>query len=169
MSSVVQELSREGEATKALLENIRDILADDEEAKADFIEGETNLRQVLERAVCRLGEIDAMRDSIKSYTSEMDARAKRLSAQAEHIRTAIIAAMSAAEVRKVELPVATLSLGASPAKVVVISEADIPAQYWKRGDPTLDKRALLSDLKDKVKVPGAELSNGGEQLMVRRS
>jgi hypothetical protein len=33
----------------------------------------------------------------------------------------------------------------------------IPAEYWKRGDPALQKRPLLADLKAGIAIPGARI------------
>jgi hypothetical protein len=46
----------------------------------------------------------------------------------------------------------------------------VPAGFWRRGDPKLDKKALLDALKALPKgehIPGAELSNGGATIQIR--
>lgn len=168
MSDIRRTLKEESEAAKSLLLNLRDILADDEEAKADTIEGETNLLEAIQSAVARLGEIESMKDGIKVYADGLAKRKSRLEDQAEHIRAAILAAMSIAEIKKLELPIATISVAATPPKALPIMESEIPSQFWKRSDPKLDLRALLAALKEGP-VPGAELSNGGESLKIKRN
>lgn len=163
----VAELSREADAASALVEHLRTLMAADDDTIEDAIEGETNLKEALSKALARVGECEALADAIKAQADALSARKRRLEAQAETIRAAIIAALGTAGVRKLELPAATLSLTAVKPSLVVTDEAAIPTQYFKRADPTIDKRALLSSLKDGQTIPGAELSNGGETVAIR--
>ncbi len=166
MTSITKDLSIEAEAARSLLANIRDVIGDDEQAAADAIEGETNLREAISSAVDRLAEIDGMASVVRSREQSLRERRDRLERQAEHIRTAIVAAMGHAEMKKLELPQATITLKAVPAKAVAVNEADIPSEFWKRSDPKLDMRAVLAALKQGP-VPGATLSNGGETVQIR--
>jgi len=111
--------------------------------------------------------LEAHDDGLKRHAETVAARRERLRKQAEGIRTALAAAMAHSGVKKLETPLATVSLRAVAPSVVVVDEAEIPAAFWKRGDPKLDRKALLESLKDKRPVPGAQLSNGGETLAVR--
>lgn len=165
--SITQELSKEAEAAKALMANVRDVLAGDEDAIEDAIEGETNFKEACARAVARLAEIDALTDAIKAQRDSLDVRFKRLEQQGDNIRAALVAAMETAELAKLELAQATISRKAVAPKLTVTDEQAIPTHYFKRADPKLDRVALLSALKDKQIIPGAELSNGGETLAVR--
>lgn len=155
------------EAARVLLANYRDIIGDDEQAKADAVEGETNLNEAIHKGVVRLAELDAMRTGIASFLEKLKARDGRLAKQEEGLRTSIQTAMEIAERKTVETDLATLSRSPTPPKVIVVKEDEIPANYWVRGEPRLDKKALLAALKDLPKgetIPGAELSNGGESL-----
>lgn len=167
MSEVTQTLTREADAARILLLNVRDVLAGDEDAIEDAIEGETNFKEAAAKAVERLAEIDAILDAIKTQRSNLAARAERLDAQSESIRAALVSAMATADLVKLELAQATLSRKPTPPKVIVTDETAIPAAYWKRADPKLDLRSIGSDLKSGNAVPGAEMSNGGETVAVR--
>lgn len=167
MSDVGHALAREAEAARTLLLNIADVVADDEDAKQDAIEGETNFKEAATHAVARLAEIEALSDAIKAQRANLSDRLSRLEQQSENIRAAIQAAMATAELAKLELAQATITLKAVPPKAVVVSEADVPSEFWKRADPKLDLKALLAALKDKRVVPGAELSNGGQTVQFR--
>lgn len=164
---IVAELSREADAAAALIEHLRTLVAEPDEMIEDAIEGETNLKEALGKALARVSECEAMADAIKAQADALSARKRRLEAQADTIRAAILAAMSTAGLRKLELPAGTLSMKAVAPSLVITDEAAVPTQYWKRADPTLDKRALLSALKDQQTIPGAELSNGGETVTIR--
>jgi len=161
------ELNKQAEAARSLLANIRDILADDEQAIADAIEGETGLLEAIGSAVARIGEIAAIRDGIDAYAKQLKARLARLDRQEELIRTALLSAVSATGLKKIELPIATVSLKAVPPSLVVTCEADIPPEFWKPQDPKMDRKAVTDALKAKQAVPGAELSNGGETIAIK--
>lgn len=163
----INELTRAAEAAKALIINVREVLAGDDEAIEDAIEGETNFKEAAARAVARLAEIDALAEAIKTQKDNLSARARRLDVQSDTIRAALVLAMSTADLTKLELPQATLSRKPTPPSIVVTDESAVPSTWWTRPDPTLDKRALLAALKDGQTIPGAELSNGGETISIR--
>lgn len=165
--SITEKLDREAEAARSLLDNIRDVIGDDEDAAADAVEGQTGLKEAVISASERLAEIEAIVAAISLRRERLGARASRLSAQSEAIRTALSAALDYAGVKKMELPSATLSLKATPPKVIVTDEASIPTEFWKRGEPKLDRGALLKALKDEREIPGAALSNGGITIQIR--
>jgi len=169
MSDVAHAIRREtGEAT-ALIESLSSILAGDDEATAVTVEGETNLIETIERGLRRVVELDRMMDAVSRTIADLKDRGERFEKQREAQRQAIAVAMEATGQRKIELPIATLSLRNVPPKADVIDEAAIPSRFWKAQDPKLDKKALLDALKDKQDVPGAVLSNGGVSLNVRLS
>lgn len=165
--SVERKLQIETEAAKSVVGSLRDILADDDELKADTIEGETNLHEALVSALNRMAEIEAHADGIAAAIKRFKQRSDRLEAQAERIRAAITLALEMAELARIELPIATISLRKTPPKVVITSEADIPSAFFKEPAPVLDKKAILDALKASILVPGAELSNGGMSITVR--
>lgn len=162
-------MRREAEAAANLIANYRAALEDDAEAKSDLIEGETGLFEALSDAVARDAEIAALIEGLKEHKRAVDARIQRLSNQSEMIRSAVAVAMGQAELKRCETPVGTITIKALPPKAIAVDEAMIPSKYWVPQDPKLDKRSLLADLKEGVDVPGAELSNGGETIQIRRS
>lgn len=170
-AAVGHDLRRETEAAKLLLSTYRDILGDDAEARADMVEGETDLLETIRRGLVRIAELDAMCAGLKTLATQIDARKHRLDEQAKTLRSLLLVGMEAAGKRKIETDIATVSCTRVPASVVVKAEAEIPARFWKRGDPKLDKKALLDALKSAheagEKIPGAELSNGGETVSIR--
>lgn len=166
MTTLARELTIEAEAAQSLLANIRDVIGDDEQAAADAVEGETNLVEVISKAVDRITEIACMVDAIKEREKRLKERRDRLDRQAEHLRTAVSTAMAQAELKRLELPQATLAIKALPQKAIPLDEAAIPSEFWKRQDPKLDMRALLAALKEGP-VSGAALSNGGTTIQIK--
>ena len=169
MSDHIRALHDESAAAKALIESLNHLLADDEQATADAIEGETNLNEAIADAVKRLLELETLQASIAGMVDKLEARSSRFKDQHARIREAISMAMEAAGIRKAELSIATISLRPTPPKVEVTDEQSIPAVFWKTGEPRLDKRAVMDALKEKQDVPGAMLSNGGVSISVRMS
>jgi hypothetical protein len=166
MSDIAHTLSREAEAARTLLLNIKDVIGDDETASADAIEGQTNLKEACEAAAQRLVDIESLSTAIEEQAERLAARRSRLQRQSESIRAALAAALGMAEQTKIETAVATISLRSVPPKVIVTDEASIPPEYWKRGDPKLDRKSLLAALKE-GEVPGATLSNGGQTIAIK--
>lgn len=163
------DIRREAEAAKALLANIKDVIADDETALHDAIEGETGLIDAINEAVTRIIEIEALDEALAARAKRIAERRSRLDAQAERLRTSIVVAMADVDLKKIELPEATLSRKASPPKVIVTSEADLPSKYLvEKVSVAPDKRALLEALKAGEAVPGATLSNTAETLAIRQ-
>lgn len=166
--SVAFELHRETEDAKALLQTYQDILGEDAQARADLVEGETSLREVIEAAVARVAEIDGQLQGLNAMAARIKSRASRLEKQAETLRTLIGTAMEIGGMRKLDLPLGTVTSKPVPPSVRIVNEAMIPTQFWKRSAPTLDKRALLAALKEEgAQVPGAELSNGGSTIAIK--
>jgi hypothetical protein len=130
------------------------------------VEGETNLHEALAEALGRLAEIRALQEGIDTLVKSLEARSQRLGAQYASIRTAMTVAMECDEVKKLELPLGTLSLRTVAPAVEITDEAAIPAQYWKAQDPKLDKRELLKALKDDA-IPGATLTPPSTTISVR--
>lgn len=167
MMDISRELHQQGEAARNLLLNIRDVIGDDEELIATAVEGETNLTEAISSAVDRIAELNAHQEVLDLRIKALQERRDRFDVQAARIKAAIHVAMGQGELRKIELPQATISLRAVPPKAEIIDEAEIPSKFWKEQDPKLDRKAVLDALKAKETVPGAQLSNGGETISIR--
>jgi hypothetical protein len=169
MRDLKRTLKDEGAAAQALLASIRAAIGDDDQATLDAIEGETALLEAVDASLNRLAEIETLRDSIGELITSYRERSDRLDNQAEQIRAALCMAMSMAGVKKLERPAGTLSLRAMAAKAIVTSEADLPSRFFVEQAPKLDKKAVLEALRAGEKIAGAELSNGGETISIRRN
>lgn len=167
MTDVARSLTLQGDAAKVLLANIRDVIGDDEDMRMTAVEGETGLLEAISEAVDRCEELKAHQEAIETRIKDLSERRDRFDGQAQRIKAAIQVAMMQAELRKIELPQATLSVRAVPPKAEITDEAAIPAKFWKPQDPKLDRKAVLDALKAKEQVPGATLSNGGETISLR--
>ena len=162
------DIRREAEAAKTLLANIKDIVADDPEALHDAIEGETGLIEAIGEAVTRVLHLETLDEAIAARAKRLSDRRSRLQAQAERLRTAIVVAMGDVDLKKIELPEATISRKAVPPKAIVTDEAALPSRFLvEKVSVTTDKRALLDALKAGETISGATLSNASETLAIR--
>ena len=143
-------------------------LAEDEALRVDMIEGETDAFKVLSKLVQQLGETKALVEGLTNYQQELITRAHRFDRRFIAIRSLIFRLMTIANIRKAQLPEATLSIKASPRKVIVTDEKLIPEGFW-RVHREIDKAGISTALKNNMNVPGAELSNSEDTLSIRTS
>jgi hypothetical protein len=99
-----------------------------------------------------LDDINRRREVLKNRVDFQRALIKRL--------------MEVAEQRSIDLPTAKISLGKSPAKVIITDESAIPDEFVRvKREP--NKTAIKEALVGGKDVPGATLSNGGTSLTIR--
>lgn len=158
---------REAKAVKALRESLAAVDGDDDELLIDTIEGGTQLFEIFDKLLRRMAETRALIIGAEAVEGELFERRKRFEKRHDSDRALIEQAMMIAELDKVERPAGTLSLARRGPSLQLITEADIPAEFWKVGDPKLDRKALLAALKDGREVSGACLSNAAPSLTVR--
>jgi len=158
--------TREAQAAKALRESVSALDGDDT-LLADMIEGETGLFEIIDRLLQRISDNRATVEGIVAEEARLHQRRERYEKRVASDRALIEQAMMIADLPKVERPAATLSLTRRAATAVIDTEADIPAEFWKVGAPTLDKKALTAALRDGLTIPGASLSNAAPTLTLR--
>jgi hypothetical protein len=173
-----RKIAIEAFAARVVLNAVAETLADDDQAKMDTIEGETNLLEALDHAILRIREMTAHRAAINGMIETLKARKERFDASEEYLRGVIHRMMDESGVihrmmdeigqTKIERPIATLSLRVSPTKVEIIDAAQVPELYLHPPKPREpDKNAIKAALKDGLVVPGAILSSGGQSLQIR--
>ncbi len=165
-TSAAHDVMRQTEAARMLLAAYEDILGNDEQAKADAVEGETSLVEAMTTAIARVVEIDALEESLDGIIKRTQARRKRLQDQRDLLRTSIAVGMEVGGMKKLETALGTVSLKPAPPKVEITDETLIPARFWERQDPKLNRKALGDALKAKEDVPGATLGNGGATIAI---
>jgi hypothetical protein len=140
----------------------------DEEFAADVLEGETDLHAFLDRAVEMISDAEECVEVLKARKDQITTRQQRYAAKADGLRSLMLSVMESAEQTKVTLPAATISVRATPPKVTITDENAIPVEFW-RVKREIDKTLLAAALKTGGVVDGAELSNGGTTLSIRRT
>ena len=138
----------------------------DDQLIADTLEGATDLHEFLAAVVRRMVEATAFAAGIEAMIDQMKARRDRFDQRTEAMRGIAFNVMQHAEVKKIELALATLSIRAGVPKVIVTDEAALPENCVRiKREP--DKHLIASYLKAGQEVPGAALSNSEPSLAVR--
>jgi hypothetical protein len=138
----------------------------DEQLLADMLEAETGLNELLSRAVAVMLDTDAKIDGIGDLMTTLKARCNRFEQRSDAMRALMFKLLQEAGVRKVELPIATLSIRTGQQKVIITDEAALSDKYVRiKREP--DKTAIKEAITGGVMVMGAELSNREESLTVR--
>ena len=144
------------EITKLLLAHPE--LDEDEILRADMVEGSTNAFAFISDVVRKIGATKALAAGTEQYIDELRQRKDRLERREYALRALIFKVMSSADIRKAELPEATVSIKQGQAKVVITNEHEIPAEFMRiRKEP--DKSRIRAALTAHEFVPGAVLSN----------
>jgi hypothetical protein len=140
-------------------------LADDDVLRADSIEGQTGAFEFLSKIVRKIGATKALREGTVGYRNELDERIARLERREYALRALVFKIMSTAELKRAELPEATLSIRAGQQKVVIINEPELPAEFIRiKREP--DKVRIKAALVAHEQVPGAALSNPEPSLII---
>ena len=140
-------------------------LEEDDVLRADMIEGETEAFAFLSRLVRAAGEAKIMVAGLAAYMEMLKQRHDRHERRIEVLRQFIKQVMDAAQLRKAELPEATLSIRIGQPKVLIINEHEIPVDYMrikKEPDKTKIKAALIAG----GHVMGTALSNSEPTLAI---
>lgn len=140
-------------------------LDEDEVLRADSIEGQTGAFEFLSKIVRLIGATQAIASGTADYIGELHERKARLERREMALRSLIFKVMNTAELKKAELPEATLSIRAGVSKVVIVNEKEIPADFLRvKTEP--DKTRIKAALVAHEYVPGAALSNAEPTLAI---
>lgn len=169
-SGIRHDIATAAAAAHHLLQAVAASLGtDDDELPQLVVAGETTLVEAIGSALDRIAELEGHCKSLALRKLELDERKSRFTVAIEALRTSICSALETTGMQKIELPSATVSCRRVPPSVVISEPGMIPASYLVPQPPIIDKRAVLAALKDRQVVPGAELSNGGTTIAIRRS
>lgn len=157
----------------SLIERIAAELApyrDDEDLFLDTLDGETDALAIIDREIAAEQADRAMVDAIKAHAATLGARAERIAMRADAHRAAQKMVMQAIGQKKIERPLATLSIrpGAVSVRIIPGQEDEIPTQLCRvKTTTTPDKAAIKAQIEAGQHVPGAELVRGEDTLSVR--
>lgn len=173
------DVNKEAEAVRFLMDAFKN---EDDETRDIVIESETNFKEAVAMLLRQMDDDKALVAGIKDRLEELGSRKSRIERRVERTRSSIEAALMIAECGPIEAPCGTVSIKKGQPQLRITDEAAVPAKYWVRGDPKLDKKTLLKDLKawpdecakasaagEELPPPiaGATLSNAPDVLQIR--
>jgi sugar-specific transcriptional regulator TrmB len=138
---------------------------EDDETWLLALESETNVEELLTQIVRQIEDTKALVVGTKDRFEELKARKDRFESRVESLRALAFKLMEAAELPKLELPEATLSIRSVPPSVMITDEEklpDIACKFERKPDKTKIKELLASGW-----VAGATMSNGSKSLSIR--
>lgn len=141
-------------------------LTEDDILRADMIEAETDLHELLRMLERKRQEACSLAGAIASNIAELGLRQGRFERREQAMRAAMFKIMQWADVRKAELPEATVSIRNGTQRVIITDEAnidDILCRFKREPDKTRIKEMLTTG----TSVRGAELSNAEPTLSIR--
>lgn len=141
-------------------------LADDEQLRADVLEGETSLDEVLERLWQIECDSNGMIAAISERQKDLQARKKRFERRIEVTRSLMLLVLNRADLSKRELTEFTVFKRSGTASVHIDDADAVPRQLCKV-TYSPDKTAIKKQLDDGELVPGAILVTGPENVTVR--
>jgi hypothetical protein len=141
-------------------------LVEDEESWLLALESETDLTETLRAIERKRQETAGLAGGIVYAITQLHERQERFERRETALRAILFKLMQAADLRKVELPEATLSVRNGTPKVIITDETALPddACRFKR-EP--DKKTIKEWLESGTVMAGATLSNAEPCLSVR--
>jgi len=147
-------------------------LGEDAAALSDTLEGVSSFKDAVAAVIESMSEDESLKTALAVRVGQMKLRIERFEARIEAKRAALAQAMERAGEKRVTLPECTVSLATVPGKVIITDESLIPDRfmvYPEAPPPRPDKQILARALKEGIEVAGAQLSNGGITVKVRRT
>lgn len=139
---------------------------DDEQLRADTVEGETDLHEFVARILAWIEEDEGDVNALDAQIDVRKLRQDRAKARIAKKRDMIQSLMEMAKLDKLALPEATVSIREIAPKVIFPQPDLVPDAYCKF-DRKLDREKLKAV--DPSNLPGwATMDNGGRSLNVRR-
>jgi hypothetical protein len=142
-------------------------LADDEILRADTLEGATDIKEALTALVLAVSENRTMADALTTRLEELTDRRARFARRVELLREMILSVLQAANLKKLELPEATVSQRASPPQIIGEVSADALPDDLVRIKREPNKTAIREALLAHREVPGLYLSNSPPALTIK--
>lgn len=139
----------------------------DDQCLADTLERLSDLPEILTAIVRAALTDEALANGLKGRIGEMEDRLTRLRDRAAKRRQIVRDTMVGLDLKKLEAPDFTASVRPGMPSLIVIEPTQVPPLYWEPGEPRLNRKELLSDLKQGAEITGTVLSDPDPVLSVR--
>jgi hypothetical protein len=140
-------------------------LAEDVDLRADMLEGSTDLHAIMERLLNEERQADELIEAVKERIEKLSARRSMFRSRQTSLRDIMMEVLQRADLRKIALPEATISITRRGPAVQVIDETLVPDAYC-RFKREISKTAIKDAINAGEEVPGAVLDNGSETLRI---
>jgi chromosome segregation ATPase len=157
-------IKRQIEALKLQFETLQD--AESEEWLLSLA-SETDLTELIEKMVLRIEDAKILVTGLKDHISDLKARQDRFEWRIDSLRSTIAALLDKADVAKIEMDIATVSIRNGQPQLVGDADPDQLAGDLVRIRREANKTAIKDALKAGREVPGFVLSNSPPQLTIR--
>lgn len=154
-----------------LINDVRSARAEIVEASelSDAIERSDDLVSDLIALAEEVLDLEVLAEAVALRIGDLSKRKSRYEKTAETLRGIILQAMDINGIDSIPSDVCTLVKSRKRDGVVVTDEALIPSRFFVQQKPKLDKKALNDAvLKDGEVIDGAEMTNGGIQLTIKK-
>lgn len=150
--------------------NLLDLLENEEVPKEMLEEAlksvEGDIEEKLENIAKLVKSIDVDIKGYKDEESRLAGKRKALENKQASLKAYIESSLIAIDKKKFKGKIFTLAIQKNAPSVNVVELMDIPKEYLVYSEPTIDKKAILADLKEGKEVPGAELKQS-ESLRIK--
>lgn len=139
----------------------------DEQLKLSTLEGETELTEVVSILLAENEDDEGIIAAVKEQIGVRKERVARFERRIEARRNAIVSLMDTAQITKLPIPEATVSIRTLRPRMKIVDEDQIPDAFKV---PVLvpDKEAIEEAVTHGASIPGVIMTNGGASLTVRR-
>lgn len=142
-------------------------LIEDEEAWISSLESETDVGELLTSIVRRIEDTKALVIGTKDRFEELKSRKGRFEHRVDSLRDLAFKIMSAAELPKLELPEATLSIRKGQPKVIGEPDMERLPECCRKVTVSPDRAEIKKALEGGFDIPGCSLSNGEPSIAIR--
>lgn len=152
------------------IENLKTVypaLLEDDEAWLASLESETKFEELLTQVVRRIEDTKALAEGTAGRLDELKARKDRLLHRMESLRDLLFKLMDSAELSKMELAEATITVRKGTPKLIGDADPETLLPEFRKVSVTPDKEAIKDAIKAGQTVPGYQLSNSQPTLSIR--
>lgn len=147
---------------------IEDETADDEMILDAWATAQEDLADKLENCCKYIKNQETAIAGLKEEEKRLSTKRKSMENGIERLKKLMQMAMTAAGEKKIACGTFTTSIQANPPKAVIDTDlSNIPEKYLVAQEPTIDKKAILADLKDGADLEGVAHIEQGESLRIR--
>lgn len=142
-------------------------LLDDDEAWLASLESETKFEELLTQVVRRIEDTKALAEGTAGRLDELKARKDRLLHRMESLRDLLFKLMESAELSKMELAEATVTVRKGTPKVIGEPDPLTLPDHLRKTVISPNMTAIKAALHSGETVPGCQLSNSQPSLTIR--